>query len=172
LAAPVADGAFQRALAAGRQAAERFSLRRLAGHGRVMRLTGLLLSSRPALCRVWSATLALGRRGGTRLPVAARLARLTGTVSGDALRVARAALECARLRAAAHGELRGLNIDGRDAVRSALWRTPLFFAHGGKPLSLAGLDAGGDPHGPRPWLIAAADEAFLRDFPHRPHRLE
>lgn len=169
------DDAFARAVAAGRRAAERFALAWLKRHGRSMRLAGELVAGSAARQALWSR------------PAMRRLTRLlhpASPPSGDDLRVVRAAQDCALLRRAAMTGLRSPRIDSNDTVRAALWRAPLLFAYGGRPLALLdlGLDGcgpeawerSGPPPGtpgPRVWELARSDAEFLRDFPKRPCRL-
>ncbi|TPW20953.1 MAG: hypothetical protein FD126_1172 [Elusimicrobia bacterium] len=188
LAAPVEGPALERAVAAGRRAAVKHGVTRLEHHTKTMRLCSRLLLARPDLRRLWGLSLLAKERVGRRVPWLIRAqSAFKGRVSlsGDALRVVRAAEFTSYLRIAAMASLQGRAIDARDPLRDALWQTPLVFSATGRPLSLAELDIDerhftiweGSRPAPAgagammPWAIAADDGVFVMHFPKRKARV-
>ncbi|MBI3297953.1 MAG: hypothetical protein HYZ75_07310 [Elusimicrobia bacterium] len=184
LASAVRDEAFEAASAAGRTAAVRYALAFLARHEKAMALTGGLLLKEPALRWQWVIEFGLARGDEGAIPTAAGLKRLLMALrgrSGDRLRVVRCAESVKVLREAARLSLSTPEADGEDPVRTALWRTGLFFSTAGRPLSL--LELTGGLEGLRPWkqfhpptwreaeahwVLSPLDTVYLRKrFPER-----
>ncbi|MBI5882266.1 MAG: hypothetical protein HZB91_04095 [Elusimicrobia bacterium] len=132
------------ALKAVEEAATAHSLEVVARHGRAMRLVGDILLLNPDLLREWKRLRRISlaaltsrfekerhRRGVRRL--------LSGKLSGDHLRMLECALVCAHLRDPADVVLGESERVGRGPVKEGLWRVPLYFDCGGKPLSVMDL---------------------------------
>ncbi|MBI5208652.1 MAG: hypothetical protein HY927_01605 [Elusimicrobia bacterium] len=132
------------ALKAVEEAAREHSLAMMERHARVMRLVGGLLMANPGLVPEWRRLRSLSlaslaacfkkdRRTG-------RLRRLFGgKLSGDRLRMLECAMTCVHLHEPADAVSTDPERKGRDPLKTALWRVPLYFDKEGEPRSVEDL---------------------------------
>ncbi|MCX5788453.1 MAG: hypothetical protein NTX64_08145 [Elusimicrobia bacterium] len=180
----VQDAAREAALAAAREEALRWAFAVLERQKRVLSVTGQLLVSNPLMRTRWVRALGLPRVRGAKIPTSWHEYQLEAGPAGrspDAHRVDECAQSTLRLRDAARRALTDKRKDGADALKTALWKTPLFLDDRGGTLSLDDLSAdptqltfwsGFEPapeHVPgRVWALSPRDSLFLRvRFPQR-----